>query len=164
MLAVLSGRQVAVLAPTTVLAQQHGITFSQRFKSSGAKVAVLSRFQKTSEIKEVLEKVKKNQLDIIIGTHRLLSPDVHFHDLGLMVVDEEQRFGIKAKEHLKKMRSNVDVLTMSATPIPRTLQMGLFGIRDLSVIETPPVDRRAIQTNVVQFDDALIKEAVLREI
>jgi transcription-repair coupling factor (superfamily II helicase) len=164
MLAVLSKRQVAILAPTTVLAQQHGITFRERFKDTGAQIAVLSRFQKPAEIKAVLEALKKNQVDIIIGTHRLLSPDVHFQDLGLMVVDEEQRFGIKAKEHLKKMRTKVDVLTMSATPIPRTMQMSYFGIRDLSIIETPPVDRRSIQTQVAQFDDAVIKEAILREI
>jgi len=164
MLAVLSKRQVAILAPTTVLAQQHGITFRERFKNTGAHVAVLSRFQKPAEIKKVLEDLRKNQVDIVIGTHRLLSPDVNFHDLGLMVVDEEQRFGIKAKEHLKKMRTKVDVLTMSATPIPRTMQMSYFGIRDLSIIETPPVDRRSIQTQVAQFDDAVIKEAILREI
>ena len=164
MLAVLSKRQVAILAPTTVLAQQHGITFRERFKNTGAQIAVLSRFQKPAEIKAVLEALRKNQVDIVIGTHRLLSPDVNFHDLGLMVVDEEQRFGIKAKEHLKKMRTKVDVLTMSATPIPRTMQMSYFGIRDLSIIETPPVDRRSIQTQVAQFDDAVIKEAILREI
>jgi transcription-repair coupling factor (superfamily II helicase) len=164
MLAVLSKRQVAILAPTTVLAQQHGITFTERFKNTGANIAVLSRFQKASEIKTIIEKIRKHEIDIIIGTHRLLSPDIIFHDLGLVVIDEEQRFGIKAKEHLKKMRTKVDVLTMSATPIPRTMQMSYFGIRDLSIIETPPVDRRSIQTQVVQFDDAIIKEAILREI
>lgn len=164
MLAILSKRQVAILAPTTVLAQQHGITFQERFKNTGAQIAVLSRFQKASEIANIIKQIKENKVDVVIGTHRLLSPDVQFHDLALMVVDEEQRFGIKAKEHLKKMRSKVDVLTMSATPIPRTLQMSYFGIRDLSIIETPPVDRRAIQTQIVQFDDAVIKEAILREI
>lgn len=163
MLAVLSNRQVAILAPTTVLAQQHGINFHKRFLGTGANIAVLSRFQKASETKEVLEKVRQHKVDIVIGTHRLLSSDVEFSNLGLIVVDEEQRFGIKAKEHLKKMRSKVDVLTMSATPIPRTLQMSYFGIRDLSVIETPPVNRHAIETQVVQFDDAIIKEAVERE-
>lgn len=164
MLSVLSKRQVAILAPTTVLAQQHGLTFAERFKNTGATIAVLSRFQKKSEINAILDKLRKNQIDIVIGTHRLLSPDVHFHDLGLIVVDEEQRFGIKAKEHLKKMRTKVDVLTMSATPIPRTMQMSYFGIRDLSIIETPPVDRLAIETQVAQFDDAVIKEAINREI
>lgn len=164
MLAVLSGRQIAILAPTTVLAQQHGITFKERFKNTGVNIAVLSRFQKNHEIKEILKSLSDNKIDILIGTHRLLSPDVEFHRLGLIVVDEEQRFGIKAKEHLKKMRTAVDVLTMSATPIPRTMQMSYFGIRDLSIIETPPIDRRAIETQVVQFDDAVIKEAILREI
>lgn len=164
MLAILNKRQVAILAPTTVLAQQHGITFKERFKNTGANIAVLSRFQKASEIKRVIDDLKSNKVDVVVGTHRLLSPDVQFHDLGLMVVDEEQRFGIKAKEHLKKMRAKVDVLTMSATPIPRTLQMSYFGIRDLSIIETPPVDRRAIQTQIVQFDDAVVKEAILREL
>lgn len=164
MLSVLSKRQVAILAPTTVLAQQHGITFTERFKNTGATVAVLSRFQKKQEVSGILDKLRKNQVDVVIGTHRLLSPDVIFHDLGLIVVDEEQRFGIKAKEHLKKMRTKVDVLTMSATPIPRTMQMSYFGIRDLSIIETPPVDRLAIETHVAQFDDAMIKEAINREI
>lgn len=164
MLAVLSNRQVALLSPTTVLAQQHGITFKERFRNTGVSIAVLSRFQKAKEIKQILDDVQKKRVDIVIGTHRLLSSDVHFHDLGLIVVDEEQRFGIKAKEHLKKMRTKVDVLTMSATPIPRTMQMSYFGIRDLSIIETPPVDRRAIETQVAQFDDAVIKEAIEREL
>lgn len=164
MLAVLSKRQVAILAPTTVLAQQHGITFKERFKNTGANIAVISRFQSTKEIKKTILDLKTGQVDIVIGTHRLLSPDIEFKNLGLVVVDEEQRFGIKAKEHLKKMRTAVDILTMSATPIPRTMQMSYFGIRDLSIIETPPVDRRAIQTQIVQFDDEVIKEAILREI
>ncbi len=164
MLAVINRRQVAVLAPTTVLAQQHGITFTERFKNTGVNIAVISRFQKSSEIKGIIEGIKKHQIDIVIGTHRILSNDVEFSNLGLMVVDEEQRFGIKAKEHLKKLKTKTDVLAMSATPIPRTLQMSFFGIRDLSVIDTPPVDRRAIQTSIVEFDDALIKEAILREI
>lgn len=164
MLAVLSKRQVAILAPTTVLAQQHGITFQERFKNTGVNIAVISRFQSAKEVKEILLALRQSKIDIVIGTHRLLSPDVEFSDLGLIVVDEEQRFGIKAKEHLKKMRTLVDVLTMSATPIPRTMQMSYFGLRDLSVIETPPVDRRAIQTSIVQFDDAVIREAIVREI
>jgi transcription-repair coupling factor (superfamily II helicase) len=164
MLAVLSKKQVAVLAPTTVLAQQHGISFLERFKNFGLSIAVISRFQKSSEIKKTLELIKTNRVDIVIGTHRLLSSDVEFADLGLLVIDEEQRFGIKAKEHFKKMRTKVDILTLSATPIPRTLQMSYFGIRNLSVIETAPVDRRAIQTHIAQFDDELIKEAIEREI
>jgi transcription-repair coupling factor (superfamily II helicase) len=164
MLAVLSKKQVAILAPTTVLAQQHAINFAERFKNTGVSVEILSRFQKPTEVKQTVTNLRQHKADIVIGTHRLLSPDIEFADLGLIVVDEEQRFGIKSKEHLKKMRTKVDVLTMSATPIPRTLQMSYFGIRDLSIIETAPVDRRAIQTYVVQFDDALIKEAMEREI
>lgn len=164
MLAVLSKKQVAILAPTTVLAQQHGITFAERFKNTGASIAVLSRFQKPKEIKQTVMDIANHKVDIVIGTHRLLSPDINFADLGLVVIDEEQRFGIKDKEHLKKMRTKIDILTMSATPIPRTMQMSYFGIRDLSIIETPPMDRRAIETQVTQFDDAVIKEAILREI
>lgn len=164
MLAVLSKRQVAILAPTTILAQQHGLTLKERFKNTGVNIVLLSRFQSNLEIKNALQDIKQNKVDIVIGTHRLLSPDVSFYDLGLLVVDEEQRFGIKDKEHLKKMRTKVDVLTMSATPIPRTMQMSYFGIRDLSIIETPPIDRRSIQTQIVQFDDAMIREAILFEI
>ncbi len=164
MLAVAAGRQVAVLAPTTVLAQQHAINFTERFRETGAQVAVVSRFQKTKEVNETIKKAKEGKVDILIGTHRILSSDVSFKNLGLVVVDEEQRFGIKAKEHLKKLRTQTDVLTMSATPIPRTLQMGFFGIRDLSIIETPPVDRRAIRTSIVRFEDEVIREAILREI
>lgn len=164
MLAVVGGQQVAVLAPTTVLAQQHGITFTERFSGSAANIAVVSRFQKPAEIKEILAKVQAGKIDILIGTHRILSDDVSFKKLGLVIVDEEQRFGIKAKEQLKRLRHNVDFLTLSATPIPRTLQMGFFGIRDLSVIETPPVDRRAIRTQIARFDDGVIREAVLREL
>ncbi len=164
MLAVLSGRQVAVLAPTTILAQQHGITFAERFKNSGARVEVVSRFQKPSQVREIIAQAKSGQVDILIGTHRILSEDVGFKNLGLVIVDEEQRFGIKDKEHLKKLRTHTDILTLSATPIPRTLQMGFFGIRDLSVIETPPVDRRAIRTSLIRFEDEVIRENILREI
>ncbi|MBL4817938.1 MAG: transcription-repair coupling factor, partial [Deltaproteobacteria bacterium] len=164
MLAVLSGKQVAVLAPTTILAQQHGITFTERFKNIGARVEVVSRFHKAKQNDEILKRAKAGQVDILIGTHRILSEDVGFKDLGLVVVDEEQRFGIKAKEHLKKLKTHIDVLTLSATPIPRTLQMGFFGLRDLSVIETPPVDRRAIRTSLVRFEDELIRESILREL
>ena len=164
MLAVLSGRQVAVLAPTTILAQQHGITFKKRFEHTGARVEVVSRFQSNKQINDILKAAKDGQVDILIGTHRILSPDVGFKNLGLVIVDEEQRFGIKDKEHLKKLRTHTDILTLSATPIPRTLQMGFFGIRDLSVIETPPVDRRAIRTSLIRFEDEVIREAILREI
>jgi len=164
MLTVMNGRQVAVLAPTTILAQQHGINFTERFKESGAQVGIVSRFQKPAEVRETLKKLKDGAVDVLIGTHRLLSDDVSFKNLGLVVVDEEQRFGIKDKEKLKRLRAQVDVLTMSATPIPRTLQMGFFGIRDLSIIETPPVDRRAIRTSIIRFDDEVIREGILREI
>ena len=164
MLCVLGSRQVAVLAPTTVLAQQHYLTFKERFAGSGAQIEVISRFKKAAEVKDILKRTKEGKVDILIGTHRLLSHDVGFKDIGLIMVDEEQRFGVKAKEALKKYRSSVDVLTLTATPIPRTLQMGFFGIRDLSVIETPPVDRRAIRTSITRFDDEVIREAILREL
>jgi transcription-repair coupling factor (superfamily II helicase) len=164
MLALTSGRQVAVLAPTTVLAQQHFQTFSERFKGTPAIVEVISRFKKTGEVNEILGRTKEGKVDVLIGTHRLLSPDVAFKNLGLVLVDEEQRFGVKSKEALKKLRTNVDILTLTATPIPRTLQMGFFGVRDMSVIETPPVDRRAIRTSIVKKDEELVREAVLREL
>ena len=164
MLTVCGKRQVAVLAPTTVLAQQHFLTFTERFKGTGAVVEVVSRFKKPSEVKEILDRAKEGKVDVLIGTHRLLSPDVSWQDLGLILVDEEQRFGIKAKEAIKRWKANVDVLTLTATPIPRTLQMGFFGIRDMSVIETAPVDRRAIRTSICKFDDDVIREAILREL
>jgi transcription-repair coupling factor (superfamily II helicase) len=164
MLAVIGKRQVAVLAPTTVLAQQHFLTFSERFKNTGAIVEVVSRFKSPAEVKEILRRAKEGKVDILIGTHRLLSTDVAWHDLGLILVDEEQRFGVKAKEAIKRWKADVDVLTLTATPIPRTLQMGFFGIRDMSVIETAPVDRRAIRTSILKFDDDIIREAMLREL
>ena len=164
MLAVNAGKQVAVLAPTTVLAQQHFITFSERFKATGASVEVISRFRKPTEVKDVLKRASEGKVDVLIGTHRLLSPDVSFKNLGLVLVDEEQRFGVKAKEALKKLKASVDMVTLTATPIPRTLQMSFFGIRDMSVIETPPVDRRAIRTSIIKFDDEVIREAMLREL
>ncbi len=164
MLAILNNKTVAILAPTTVLAQQHGITFKERFSNTSATIRVLSRFQKPKEIKDTIKDLASNKVDIIIGTHRLLSPDVSIPNLGLLVIDEEQRFGIKSKEHIKKLKSKIDVLAMSATPIPRTMQMSYLGIRDLSIIETPPIDRLAIQTSICQFDDELIKEAIQREL
>ncbi|OGQ12632.1 MAG: transcription-repair coupling factor, partial [Deltaproteobacteria bacterium RBG_16_71_12] len=164
MVALAGNRQVAVLAPTTVLAQQHFQTFSERFKGTAANVEVLSRFRKPGEVKDILERAKDGRLDILIGTHRLLSPDVSFKRLGLILVDEEQRFGVKSKEQLKRLKTDVDVLTLTATPIPRTLQMAFFGIRNMSVIETPPVDRRAIRTSIIKKDDEVIREAVLREL
>ncbi len=161
--AVMDGKQVAFLAPTTVLAAQHLKTLRDRFASFPAKIDMVSRFRTKQEIKEALENLAAGRLDIIVGTHRLLSKDVQFKDLGLLVVDEEQRFGVAHKERIKQMRKKVDVLTMTATPIPRTLNMSLVGIRDMSVIETPPKDRLAIQTNVVKFDSKVIVTAIRQE-
>ncbi|HEV2489868.1 MAG TPA: transcription-repair coupling factor [Candidatus Acidoferrales bacterium] len=156
-------KQVAVLAPTTVLAYQHYETFRRRFAAFPVRIAMLSRFQSPREQKKILPEIEAGKIDIVIGTHRLLSMDVKFHDLGLLVVDEEQRFGVGHKERIKEMRKNVDVLTMSATPIPRTLHMSLVGLRDMSVIETPPKDRLAIQTVVAPFDTGLIRRAITEE-
>lgn len=162
--AVMDGKQVAFLAPTTVLAAQHLKTLTERFAAFPAKIDMVSRFRTKLEIKETLEALAAGRLDIIVGTHRLLSKDVQFKDLGLLVVDEEQRFGVAHKERIKQMRKKVDVLTMTATPIPRTLNMSLVGIRDMSVIETPPKDRLSIQTNVVKFDSAVITRAIRAEL
>ena len=162
--AVMEGKQVAFLAPTTVLAAQHLKTLRDRFAAFPAKIDMVSRFRSKQEIKDALEHLAAGRLDVIVGTHRLLSKDVVFRDLGLLVVDEEQRFGVTHKERIKQMRKKVDVLTMSATPIPRTLNMSLVGIRDMSVIETPPKDRLAIQTNVVKFDSNVIARAIRAEI
>jgi transcription-repair coupling factor (superfamily II helicase) len=158
------GKQVAILAPTTVLAYQHYETFKRRFAPFPVKVAMLSRFRDKKEIEQTLMELAEGKVDIVIGTHRILSKDVHFHDLGLLVVDEEQRFGVRHKERIKQLKHNVDVLTMSATPIPRTLHMSLVGLRDMSVIETPPKDRLAIQTVVAHFDPGLIKTAIEQEL
>jgi transcription-repair coupling factor (superfamily II helicase) len=157
------GRQVAVLAPTTVLAFQHYSTFRQRLAPFPVRVEMLSRFRSAAEQKKTIAETEAGRVDILIGTHRLLSKDVRLRDLGLLIVDEEQRFGVAAKEKLKKMKSGVDVLTMSATPIPRTLHMSLGGLRDLSVIETPPRGRLAIQTTVAPFNQVLIQSAILQE-
>ncbi len=158
------GKQVAVLAPTTVLAFQHYETFKSRFAAFPARIEMLSRFRSAKEIKQVLEDLAAGKVDVAIGTHRLLSKDVEFRDLGLLIVDEEQRFGVRHKERLKQIRHNVDVLTMSATPIPRTLHMSMLGIRDMSVIETPPKDRLAIHTVVAHFDPELIRAAIDQEL
>src|SRR5947209_5327304 len=158
--AVMGGKQVAVLTPTTVLAYQHFETFSARFAPFPVRIDLLSRFRSTKEQKEVVKKVEAGEVDIVIGTHRILSKDLSFRDLGLVVVDEEQRFGVAHKERLKQLKKRVDVLTLSATPIPRTLNMSLMGLRDMSIIETPPRDRLAIQTQVVQFAEAVITSAV----
>ena len=157
---VMDGKQAAVLTPTTILAYQHFDTFRQRFAPFPVKVELLSRFRSTREQKDVVKRVEGGEVDVVIGTHRMLSKDVSFKDLGLVVVDEEQRFGVAHKERLKQLKKRVDVLTLSATPIPRTLNMSLSGLRDMSLIETPPSDRLAIQTQVVQSSDAVIKSAI----
>jgi transcription-repair coupling factor (superfamily II helicase) len=158
--AVMDGKQVAVLTPTTVLAYQHFETFGARFAPFPVRIDLLSRFRSLKEQKEVVKRVEAGEVDIVIGTHRILSKDISFRDLGLVVVDEEQRFGVAHKERLKQLKKKVDVLTLSATPIPRTLNMSLMGLRDMSVIETPPRDRLAIQTQVVQFAEAVITSAI----
>lgn len=158
------GKQVAVLAPTTVLAFQHYETFRARFAAFPVKIGMFSRFQGTKELKTAIEELAQGKIDVAIGTHRLLSKDVEFRDLGLLVIDEEQRFGVRHKERLKQIRHDVDVLTMSATPIPRTLHMAMLGIRDMSVIETPPKDRLSIHTVVAHFDPELIRAAIDQEI
>lgn len=162
--AVNDGKQVAILVPTTVLAQQHYENFIERFADFPVNIGVLSRFRTKAEQMTTLEKLKKGQLDIIIGTHRLLSKDVIFADLGLVVIDEEQRFGVKHKETLKELKKKIDVLTLTATPIPRTLHMSMLGIRDLSVIETPPTNRYPVQTYVMETNPTVIGDAILREI
>ena len=158
------GKQVAVLAPTTVLAFQHFETFRRRFQPFPVRVEMLSRFRNAKEMKQAVEDINAGKVDVAVGTHRLLSKDVEFRDLGLVVIDEEQRFGVRHKERLKQMTKNVHVLSMSATPIPRTLHMSLLGIRDLSVIETPPKDRLAVHTVVAPFDGALIRSAIEQEL
>ncbi len=162
--AVMEGKQVAVLAPTTVLAQQHYVTFSQRMSAYPVRVEVLSRFRTAREQRDITQALANGSVDICIGTHRLIQKDVRFKDIGLVIVDEEQRFGVGHKERLKQLRQEVDVLTLTATPIPRTLHMSLAGVRDMSTIETPPEDRIAIKTYVSEFSDELIREAILREI
>lgn len=162
--AVNDGKQVAVLVPTTVLAQQHYNNFKERFENFPVNIDVMSRFKTKAEQQETLKKLAKGQIDIIIGTHRLLSKDVTFKDLGFLVIDEEQRFGVKHKETLKKLKTKIDVLTLTATPIPRTLHMSMLGIRDLSVIETPPTNRYPVQTYVMENNQGVIREAIIREI
>ena len=161
---VMEGKQVAVMVPTTILAFQHFFTFSERLKSFPVNVEMLSRFKSPPERKEVIRGMKEGKIDIVIGTHRLIQRDVHFKDLGLLVIDEEQRFGVAQKEKIKRLRRLVDVITLTATPIPRTLQLSLFGARDMSVINTPPKDRLPIHTEIVEFDKKLIADAILREV
>ena len=162
--AVQDGKQVAVLVPTTLLVQQHSKTFAERYSGFPIKVAGISRFNTAKESKEILAELEKGSVDVVVGTHRLLSADVHFKDLGLVIVDEEQRFGVEQKESLKKMRTTVDVLAMSATPIPRTLEMAVTGIREMSTITTPPEERHPILTYVGPSDDGQIRAAIHREL
>ncbi len=161
---VYSGKQVAYLAPTTILTRQHYLTFKERFEKYGIRVELLNRLVNEAKISQVINELKKGLVDIVIGTHRLLSNDVKFKDLGLLIIDEEQRFGVVHKELIKRMKENVNVLTLTATPIPRTLQMAVMGVRQLSLIETPPVDRHPIQTYVLEQNDSVIKEAIYREL
>jgi len=163
-LAVNNGKQVAVLVPTTVLAEQHVATFSSRFERYPVHIACLSRFRSPKEQRTILDDLKTGKIDIVVGTHRLLQKDVAFKDLGLLVLDEEQRFGVQHKEKLKKIRNTVDVLALTATPIPRTLHMSLMGMRDISIISTPPEYRRAIITYISEFDDAVISDAIRKEL
>ena len=161
---VMGGKQAAVLVPTTILAQQHFLNFSERFEPFPVKIEMLSRFRTSKEIKQVLEDLEAGKVDIVIGTHRLLSKDVKFHDLGVLVIDEEHRFGVRHKERIKQMKKNVDVLTMSATPIPRTMHMSLVGARDMSIINTPPERRLPIETYVMEFNPDVVRDAILKEI
>ncbi len=161
--AVLEGKQVAVLAPTTILVEQHLETFKRRFASFPVEIGMLSRFASAAESKNVIEGLAEGRVDVVIGTHRLLGQGVVFRDLGLVVLDEEQRFGVAQKERLKKLRTEVDVVAMSATPIPRTLNLSLSGLRDISIIETPPRDRQAVETNVLEFSEEIVREAILYE-
>jgi transcription-repair coupling factor (superfamily II helicase) len=162
--AMIDNKQVALLVPTTVLAQQHFKTFSERFKDYPVRVEMLSRFRSREEQARAIEATKKGSVDLVVGTHRLLQKDIEFKDLGLLIVDEEHRFGVKHKEKLKFLKKNIDVLTLSATPIPRTLHMAITGIKDLSIINTPPLDRLAVKTQVVKFNDNIIRKAVLEEL
>lgn len=162
--AVTNSKQVVYLVPTTILAQQHYNSFVERMKDYPIRIEMMSRFRTPAQQKKTIEGLKKGSVDIVVGTHRVLSKDIEFKDLGLLIIDEEQRFGVAHKEKIKKLRKNVDVLSLSATPIPRTLHMSLIGIRDMSLLEEPPVDRRAIQTYVMEFNEEMIREAILREL
>ncbi len=162
--AVMDGKQVALLVPTTVLAEQHYATFRERMEPYQVRVGVLSRFKTRAEQKEILAKVRSGKIDVLIGTHRILQKDISFHELGLLIIDEEQRFGVKQKERLKRYRALVDVLALTATPIPRTLHMSLMGVRDLSIIESPPEERLAIQTYLSPYDESTIVHAIESEL
>lgn len=162
--AIADGKQVALLVPTTILAQQHYETIMERFQDYPLTVGLLSRFRTRKEANETIKGLKNGTVDMVIGTHRLLSKDVVYKDLGLLIIDEEQRFGVTHKEKIKQIKANVDVLTLTATPIPRTLHMSMLGVRDLSVIETPPENRFPVQTYVVEYNGALVREAIEREL
>ena len=162
--AIMDGKQAAILVPTTILAQQHFATITERFQDFPINIGILSRFRSKKQQTETIKGLKKRTVDIVIGTHRLLSKDIHFADLGLLIVDEEQRFGVTHKERIKQLKTNVDVLTLTATPIPRTLHMSMLGVRDLSVIETPPENRFPVQTYVMEYNGHLVKEAIEREL
>ena len=162
--AVADNKQAALLVPTTILAEQHYQTFKERFAPFPMSIEMLSRFRTSQEQKEIIKDIADGKIDIIIGTHRLIQKDIIFKDLGLVIIDEEHRFGVKHKERLKELRKNVDVLTLTATPIPRTLQMSMVGIRDLSIINTPPPDRLSIRSVVAKFDKRLIREAIMKEL
>ena len=158
--AVQSGKQVAMLVPTTILTQQHFLVFQERLRPYPVELAMLSRFASDEEEAKAVAGIKAGTVDIVIGTHRVLQKDVRFKRLGLVVIDEEQRFGVVQKERLKRLRANVDVLTLSATPIPRTLHMAVAGLRDMSVIQTPPEDRQPIKTYVTSDEDELVKQVI----
>ena len=159
----MSGAQTAIIAPTTLLARQHAKTFRERFEGLPIEIREMSRLVGQKEITTVKQELKDGKIDIVIGTHALLSKEVELQNPGLVIIDEEQRFGVKHKEQLKKLKSEIHVLTLSATPIPRTLQLALTGVRDLSLIATPPVDRLAVRTYVTPFDPVIVREALLRE-
>jgi transcription-repair coupling factor (superfamily II helicase) len=162
--AVMDHKQVAILVPTTILAEQHYLTFRSRVAPYPIHVEMLSRFRSKGEVEQVIKGIAEGGVDIVIGTHKLLSKKIRFKDLGLVIIDEEQRFGVRHKEHLKRLRLEVDVLTLSATPIPRTLYLSLMGGKDMSVINTPPENRLPIETLVTEFDEMLIQQACLREL
>ncbi len=162
--ACMNHKQVAYLVPTTVLANQQYESFKERMEAFAVKVELLNRFRTKKEQDEIIKKLKLGEIDVVIGTHRILSKDVKFRDLGLLIIDEEHRFGVKDKEKIKELKTNVDVLTMTATPIPRTLHMSIVGVRDMSVIYEPPQNRRPVQTYVLEYDEEVVKEAITKEL
>lgn len=162
--AVMDQKQVAYLVPTTILANQQYEEFKTRMQEFAINVELLNRFKTKNEQDEIIKKLKLGEVDVVVGTHRLLSEDVNFKDLGLLIIDEEHRFGVKDKEKIKKLRTNIDVLTMTATPIPRTLHMSIVGVRDMSVIYEPPHNRKPVQTYVLEYDQEVITEAITKEI